>query len=273
MKNLILILLFLSVAISLAAQEKVWLDKNYQWTDNESQAVRYAIVTKEEKLTKVEEFSLDGQKKDIWHFEKYASEPRKRIRKGLHTRIYANGTDSLVEMCNENRLEGQRLVYYPDGSMHFAISFKGGLLNGKFIQYYPDGKLRREEMYLDGKCTGGKLLAADGNELEFQPYEVVPTFPGGINALMQLVSKVVKYPASAVQARTEGKVVITFYVDKDGSMASPEILQSVSPDIDKEGLRAFNAIAQTFKWTPGYQDGKAVRVRYTLPINFRLPQK
>ena len=123
MKGLILIFVLLSGISSAIAQEKLWLDKNYQWTDDSIQAVKYALVSKiNKKCIKVEEYALEGQKKDVWHFSEYKSNPRKRIREGLHTSFYANGKDSLTEVYRDNRLEGQTMVYYPDGAIHLATA-------------------------------------------------------------------------------------------------------------------------------------------------------
>lgn len=271
MKGLVLTLIFLSGIASAIAQEKVWLDKGHNWTTDSTKAVRYALVsTISKKSIEVEEFTLDGQKKDTWHFSKYKSIPRNRVKEGLHKRFYANGQDSLVEVYKDNRLEGQVMVYYPDGSTHLAKSYKDGKLDGKFLQYYPDGKLRREEYYSQDQCTGGKLFDKDGREMEHQPYEIFPSFPGGIQNLMTLVANVTKYPESAQKRKKEGKVILRFVVDQQGKMQSPEILKSVSYDIDREALRAFNAIAEVYRWSPGYQDGKAKRARFTMPLNFRL---
>ena len=181
MKGLILIFVLLSGISSAIAQEKLWLDKNYQWTDDSIQAVKYALVSKiNKKCIKVEEYALEGQKKDVWHFSEYKSNPRKRIREGLHTSFYANGKDSLTEVYRDNRLEGQTMVYYPDGAIHLARSYSDGKLDGTLLQYYPDGKLRREEHYSENQCTGGKMFDEHGTEMEHQPYFMFPSFPGGI---------------------------------------------------------------------------------------------
>lgn len=271
MRGLVLILVFSSGIALAQAQERIWLNKKFEWVADSTQATRYAIVSKTEKdLIKVEEFTPDGQKKEIWHFSKYGKTSRKRTKEGLHTTFYASGKDSLVEVFKANRREGQAMVYYPDGSTRFAKSFKNGRLNGRFLQYYPNGKLRREESYSDGSCIGGKLFSEDGNKLEHQPYWVSPEFQGGIENLRTLVANVVKYPKEALKKRTEGLTVIQFIVGEDGSMLSPKIIKPVSQDIDKEALRAFTAIAMAYKWTPGYQDGKAQRIKFTIPLNFRL---
>lgn len=140
MKGLILIFVLLSGISSAIAQEKLWLDKNYQWTDDSIQAVKYALVSKiNKKCIKVEEYALEGQKKDVWHFSEYKSNPRKRIREGLHTSFYANGKDSLTEVYRDNRLEGQTMVYYPDGAIHLARSYSDGKLDGTLLQSIPTG--------------------------------------------------------------------------------------------------------------------------------------
>ena len=273
MKGLILIFVLLSGISSAIAQEKLWLDKNYQWTDDSIQAVKYALVSKiNKKCIKVEEYALEGQKKDVWHFSEYKSNPRKRIREGLHTSFYANGKDSLTEVYRDNRLEGQTMVYYPDGAIHLARSYSDGKLDGTLLQYYPDGKLRREEHYSENQCTGGKMFDEHGTEMEHQPYFMFPSFPGGIENLMKLVANVTKYPEDAWKQKAEGRVILRFVVDEEGKMTHPQILQSVRYDIDKEAIRAFEAIADVYRWSPGYQDGEAKRVKFTIPLYFRIPK-
>ena len=241
MKGLILIFVLLSGISSAIAQEKLWLDKNYQWTDDSIQAVKYALVSKiNKKCIKVEE--------------------------------YANGKDSLTEVYRDNRLEGQTMVYYPDGAIHLARSYSDGKLDGTLLQYYPDGKLRREEHYSENQCTGGKMFDEHGTEMEHQPYFVFPSFPGGIENLMKLVANVTKYPEDAWKQKAEGRVILRFVVDEEGKMTHPKILQSVRYDIDKEAIRAFEAIADVYRWSPGYQDGEAKRVKFTIPLYFRIPK-
>ncbi len=221
MKGLILIFVLLSGISSAIAQEKLWLDKNYQWTDDSIQAVRYALVSKiNKKCIKVEEYALEGQKKDVWHFSEYKSNPRKRIREGLHTSFYANGKDSLTEVYRDNRLEGQTMVYYPDGAIHLARSYSDGKLDGTLLQYYPDGKLRRKEHYSENQCTDGKMFDKHGTEMAHQPYFVFPSFPGGIENLMKLVANVTKYPEDAWKQKAEGSPYTSEYLNNQEIMAN-----------------------------------------------------
>lgn len=164
------------------------------------------------------------------------------------------------------------MVYYPDGAIHLARSYSDGKLDGTLLQYYPDGKLRREEHYSENQCTGGKMFDEHGTEMEHQPYFVFPSFPGGIENLMKLVANVTKYPEDAWKQKAEGRVILRFVVDEEGKMTHPKILQSVRYDIDKEAIRAFEAIADVYRWSPGYQDGEAKRVKFTIPLYFRIPK-
>lgn len=108
--------------------------------------------------------------------------------------------------------------------------------------------------------------------MEHQPYFVFPSFPGGIENLMKLVANVTKYPEDAWKQKAEGRVILRFVVDEEGKMTHPQILQSVRYDIDKEAIRAFEAIADVYRWSPGYQDGEAKRVKFTIPLYFRIPK-
>ena len=109
----------------------------------------------------------------------------------------------------------------------------------------------------------------EGND-EGQIFEVVeqnPSFPGGDKALMDYLYKNIKYPSVAQDNGIQGRVLVQFVVNKDGSIVDPKVLRSVDPSLDKEAMRVVQAMP---KWTPGKQRGKPVRVRFTLPVTFRL---
>ncbi len=108
--------------------------------------------------------------------------------------------------------------------------------------------------------------ASDEGEI-FQVVEQMPEFPGGMEALLAYLGKNIKYPASAQENNIQGRSVIEFVVNKDGSIVDPKVIKSLDPACDKEALRVIKAMP---KWTPGKQRGKAVRVKYTVPVTFRL---
>lgn len=105
---------------------------------------------------------------------------------------------------------------------------------------------------------------------EYKVFEVVeqmPSFPGGDVALMQYLSKNIKYPPVAEEMGIQGRVICTFVVERDGSVSDIRIARSVDPSLDKEAIRVVSGMP---KWIPGRQNGQMVRVKYTLPVTFRL---
>ena len=97
--------------------------------------------------------------------------------------------------------------------------------------------------------------------------EQMPEFPGGETALREYIAKNVKYPRNAQEIGIQGKVYVTFIVDKNGNVTNATIARSVDTALDKEALRVINSLP---KWTPGKQRGQAVNVSFTVPINFVL---
>ncbi len=101
----------------------------------------------------------------------------------------------------------------------------------------------------------------------FDVVEQMPSFPGGPAALMQFLSSNIKYPVVAEENGVQGRVVCTFVVEKDGSITDVKVVKSVDPSLDKEAMRVVKSMP---KWIPGKQNGSAVRVKYTVPVTFRL---
>lgn len=101
----------------------------------------------------------------------------------------------------------------------------------------------------------------------FQVVENMPEFPGGTSALMAYLRKNIKYPTICQEQGIQGRVIVQFVVEKDGSIASPEVIKPVNPYLDKEALRVISSMP---KWKPGEQRGKPVRVKFTVPVTFKL---
>ena len=97
--------------------------------------------------------------------------------------------------------------------------------------------------------------------------ETMPQFPGGQGVMMKYLAANIKYPASAVKAKKQGRVIVAFVIQKDGSVTNARIVKSVDPELDAEALRIVKAMPN---WTPGTQDGKPVNVNYTIPVVFSL---
>lgn len=101
----------------------------------------------------------------------------------------------------------------------------------------------------------------------FTVVEEMPEFPGGQMELLKYLSKAIHYPVIAQENGIQGRVVCAFVVNRDGSIVDAEVLRGVDSSLDKEALRVINSMP---KWKPGKQRGKPVRVKYTVPVTFRL---
>ena len=109
-------------------------------------------------------------------------------------------------------------------------------------------------------------MDADTDQV-FQVVEVDPEFPGGMEALTKYLSENIKYPEQAKKDKIQGKVYISFVVEKDGSVADAKVLRGIGGGCDEEALRVVNAMP---KWTPGKQRNTPVRVQFNLPVAFKL---
>jgi len=109
----------------------------------------------------------------------------------------------------------------------------------------------------------------EATEEIFVVVEEQPEFPGGQAALMKFLSDNIRYPVIAQENGIQGRVICSFVVEKDGSITDVQVVRGVDPSLDKEAVRVIQSMP---KWKPGKQRGKPVRVRFTLPIVFRLQQ-
>ena len=112
-----------------------------------------------------------------------------------------------------------------------------------------------------------KQESRSGEGEVFQVVEEMPEFPGGMGECMKWLGQNIKYPAEAKEKGVEGRVVVQFVLEKEGTIVNAKIARGVDPELDAEALRVVN---QSPKWKPGKQKGEAVRVKYTLPIKFKL---
>ena len=101
----------------------------------------------------------------------------------------------------------------------------------------------------------------------FDVVEQMPSFPGGPSALMEYLHDHVKYPVVAQENGVQGRVVVSFIVERDGSITDVRVVRSVDPSLDREAQRVVSSMP---RWTPGKQNGSAVRVKYNVPVSFRL---
>jgi len=124
----------------------------------------------------------------------------------------------------------------------------------------------------EGEVLKAKEVVVDEKPKEeetkvFDVVEQMPQFPGGPQALFEYLSKNIKYPVVAEENGIQGRVVCTFVVERDGSVTDVQVARSIDPSLDKEAVRVLKKMP---RWIPGKQNGSAVRVKYTVPVTFKL---
>ncbi|MHB9141695.1 MAG: TonB family protein, partial [Paludibacter sp.] len=165
------------------------------------------------------------------------------------------------------KLDGKFKEWYNNGQISKEIDYRNWKFDGQLLTYWENGHLKRRDNYESGKFVDGKCFDSAGNEIKYFPYEIRPQFPGGEQVLFSYISRMLRYPVYAQEHRITGRVVVNFYVEKDGRIDNLTIVRSVSPELDSEALRVIISMPN---WTPGLQDGNPVRVLYTLPISFKI---
>ena len=132
-----------------------------------------------------------------------------------------------------------------------------------------DVKGTNEETGVDIATLQGNILIAPSDEPEkiFEVVEQPPSYPGGDAALMEYLNNNISYPAIAQEMNIQGKVTCSFVVGKDGSIQDVRVERSVDGSLDKEAVRVIKSMP---RWIPGRQGGNAVKVKYYLPVSFRL---
>ena len=113
-----------------------------------------------------------------------------------------------------------------------------------------------------------EVTEPDENSI-FQVVETQPEFPGGIAELMKYLQKNMRYPKVCKEQGLQGRVIVQFVVNTDSTISDVNVIKPVNQHFDEEALRVVKAMP---KWKPGTQRGKPVRVRFTLPVTFRLPE-
>lgn len=116
-------------------------------------------------------------------------------------------------------------------------------------------------------ASAQKTVISQKNKKVYDVVEQMPEFPGGMPAMIDFLTTNMNYPKDAEKQKVEGRVLVMFVVETDGSVSDVKVAKNVFPSLDKEAVRVVKAMP---KWTPGKEKGKAVRVQYTLPVMFRL---
>ena len=166
-------------------------------------------------------------------------------------------------------MQTQSVIVPKGGAKSIVVSMKDDVQNLDEVMVVGYAAYEDENEVVETKSI--KLPTEEKREDEeqviFQVVEEMPSFPGGMRECMMFLGRNIKYPVLAQEAKIEGRVIVQFVVDKDGSITDTKVVRSVSPELDAEALRVVGMMP---KWNPGKQRGKAVAVKYTMPIMFSI---
>lgn len=159
----------------------------------------------------------------------------------------------------------QQAIPMPEGVSDYAVGYDPGVISGR-----SKGGLSASTsaFVLEDIVAAPIAIEEEIEEVElFEVAENMPAFPGGNAALMNFISANLKYPVVAAENGVQGTVVVSFTVDKDGSITDIEVVRSIDPSLDAEAIRIIKSMP---KWRPGMQQGKPIPVKYTVPVKFKL---
>jgi protein TonB len=157
-----------------------------------------------------------------------------------------------------------------NGHLLMHAEYADGQRNGELRRYYPSGQLKRRERYAANKRSSGECFAADGKLVPFFEFEMMPRYPegdGSPQAIVAAIARNFRYPKDARRQRIEGRLLVSFDVLKDGSVADVEVKKPFFPSIDAEAIQAVRKLK---RFVPGTQDGEPVKVRFVAPLNLKI---
>ena len=188
--------------------------------------------------------------------------------------IVINGkvsTEEQMKALDAKDIDNVNVVKNEEMKAHYAKYFNADTSNGIIFintkEYAKNGKKELAAVTVKAKEPQEEKSAEPGSEGVFDIVEHMPTFPGGQMELMKFLAENVRYPKEAEEKGKQGRVVLTFIVEKDGSVSNIDVAKKVCDELDAEAVRVVSSMP---KWTPGMQNGKNVRVKYTVPVTFRL---
>jgi len=186
-------------------------------------------------------------------------------REGKHQAWFGNGRLYIDESYKNDNLDGIAKEWYFTGQLKKDANYTDGVLTGQLLTYWINGKIKRDDTYKKGELISGQCADSIGNNIAHFDYILMPQFPE--NAVGAYLAKNIRYPVAAQQIGAQGRVIVQFVVNIDGTIIGAHVIQGVNPDLDAEAVRVVSKMPQ---WIPAKIDGEPIKVEYTLPVNFKL---
>lgn len=169
---------------------------------------------------------------------------------------------------NKKIKDGIEREWYEDGQLKSELPYSRNNLHGLLTTYYPNGSVRRKDKFENNVLQYGECFDISGKKLKHFPYHIPPSFQGGIPKFKQYISKNLIYPKDLSNAGIEDRVIVSFFVETDGSISSVAAEDNTPIKLFKE--EAIRLVSEMPQWIPGKIDGETVRLKCHLPIHFQL---
>lgn len=186
---------------------------------------------------------------------------------GLVMKYWENGSKRDSARYKNGELQGNKKSWFENGDLDKEIDFLDGKYDGELITYWSNGKVKRRDVYENDVLIEGNCFSSQGLDTAFYDYFIMPEFPGGVEKLYEFLGKNIRYPQEAKESGTKGKVYIQFVVERSGELVDVVVARGIGNGCDMEAIRVVKKMP---KWNAGYQNGFAVRVKYTLPVVYHL---
>lgn len=247
-------------------QELRYVNERYKEVAKEEARFFERIDIRADGTAEISRYTIDSTLVNVTNYKDFEKNREwVWVRSGPYKVWHPNGQLASEGNYINNKQEGASTSWFENSQIKYSSFHRNGMLEDTLKGYYENGALRRLEVYATGKMLKGEVFAPDGTPQAFYPSQELPQFPGGEAVMLSYLSSNIKFPKSARKAKVNGLVVISFVVEKDGSINRLEVVKPLQADADAEALRVVNSMP---RWQPGKQEGEVVPVSYVLPIRF-----
>jgi TonB family protein len=267
MKNITLLALLVTAisSFTVSAQDTTYLNANWKETTPDKSSY-FRIKQKTDSGWLVKDYFRNGKPQMTGLFK----DDSLTIADGHFTWYDEKGLNRRCTLAGGKK-EGAEIYYYPNGHVKATGNNKTGEMDGEWLGYYTNGKPSGKATYTNGKQLSASFFQEDGTrDKSITQFMQEAQYPGGPSQLLKFINKNIKYPDAAVKNNTEGTVIVSVKITKDGIPADFKVTKSVDKNLDAE---AINVLRQMPEWKPAILGGIPTDMYINQPITFQLKAK
>jgi periplasmic protein TonB len=201
------------------------------------------------------------------HILTYLSADSLMVLKREYTKNFLLQEETPYSNYKKRIVHGNLKSWHENGQIKNDFHYQDDLLHGTVNSYYENGSPRRLTRYEKGVKVEGDCFNEKGKKVKYYEPTTEAIYKGGVEELIKYLSANLQYPIDCIEMNIQGRVFLSFVVEKDGSISNIKVIKSAFKSLDEEAVRV---VSKMKKWTPGTIDGQAVRTRCRLPVNFTL---